>query len=92
VLLFGIGISFTLFTANANSLIQLAAPDHLRGRLIAVYLFAFVGTAPAGGLLAGSLADLGGTQLAFTVAGVTSLVSIVVANAWKTRLTAPALA
>ena len=51
-----------------------AAPDHLRGRLIAVYLFAFVGTAPAGGLLAGSLADLGGTSLAFTVAGVTSLV------------------
>jgi MFS family permease len=92
VLLFGIGISFTLFTANANSLVQLAAPDHLRGRLIAVYLFAFVGTAPAGGLLAGSLADLGGTQLAFTVAGVTSLVSIAVANAWKTRLTAPALA
>jgi MFS family permease len=92
VLLFGIGISFTLFTANANSLIQLAAPDHLRGRLIAVYLFAFVGTAPAGGLLAGSLADLGGTSLAFTVAGVTSLVSIFVANAWKTRLTAPALA
>src|ERR687897_1758070 len=83
VLLFGIGISFTLFTANANSLVQLAAPDHLRGRLIAVYLFAFVGTAPAGGLLAGSLADLGGTQLAFTVAGVTSLASIVVANAWK---------
>ena len=43
--LFGIGVSFTLFTANANALVQLAAPDHLRGRLIAVYLFAFVGVA-----------------------------------------------
>src|SRR6185503_18558177 len=30
-LLFGIGIAFTLFTANANALVQLAAPDHLRG-------------------------------------------------------------
>ena len=45
-LLFGIGISFTLFTANANALVQLAAPDHLRGRLIGLYLFAFLGLAP----------------------------------------------
>ena len=76
LLLLGIGVSFTLFTANANALIQLAAPDHLRGRLIAIYLFAFVGTAPVGGLFAGWLADVGGTSLAFAVAGVTALASI----------------
>ena len=46
-LLFGIGIAFTLFTANANALVQLAAPDHLRGRLIGLYLFAFLGLAPS---------------------------------------------
>jgi MFS family permease len=74
--LFAIGIAFTLFTANANALIQLGAPDHLRGRLIGLYLFAFVGLAPVGGLLAGSLAELGGTSLAFLVAGATSLVAI----------------
>jgi MFS family permease len=85
IILFGIGISFTLFTANANSLVQLAAPDHLRGRLIAVYLFAFVGTAPAGGLLAGTLADLGGTSLAFAVAGVTALATIAVATSRRAR-------
>ncbi|MGH3133607.1 MAG: MFS transporter [Gaiellaceae bacterium] len=80
-LLFGVGISFTLFTANANALVQLGAPDQLRGRLIALYLFAFVGLAPVGGLLAGWLADLGGTSLAFAVAGVTSLVTIGAASA-----------
>ena len=37
-LLFGIGIAFTLFTANANALVQLAAPDHLRGRVVSLYL------------------------------------------------------
>ena len=31
VLLVGVGASFTLFAANANALVQLAAPDHLRG-------------------------------------------------------------
>jgi MFS family permease len=80
VLLFAVGVSFTLFTANANALVQLGAPDHLRGRLIAIYLFAFVGLAPVGGLLAGWLADVGGTPLAFTVAGTTALATIGVAS------------
>ena len=80
-LLFGIGISFTLFTANANALVQLRSPDHLRGRVIGLYLFAFVGLAPVGGLLAGWLAELGGTLLAFAVAGLAALVSIGLANA-----------
>ena len=75
-LLFGIGIAFTLFTANANALVQLAAPDHLRGRLIGLYLFAFLGLAPVGGLFAGWLAQVGGTTLAFAVAGVVSLATI----------------
>jgi MFS family permease len=91
LLLFGIGISFTLFTANANALVQLGAPDYLRGRLIGLYLFAFLGLAPIGGLLAGWLAEVGGTSLAFAVAGVTSLVAIGAANAWRSRAAEPAL-
>ena len=89
VILFGIGVSFTLFTANANSLVQLAAPDYLRGRLIGLYLFAFLGLAPVGGLLAGWLVDVGGTSLAFAVAGVTALGAIGVANAWRPRVVEP---
>jgi MFS family permease len=84
-LLFGIGIAFTLFTANANALVQLGAPDHLRGRLIGLYLLAFAGVAPIGGLFAGWLADIGGTTLAFAVAGVTALAAIGVANALRGR-------
>jgi hypothetical protein len=38
-----------------------------------------------GGLFAGWLAEVGGTQLAFAVAGIVSLASIVVANAWRPR-------
>jgi MFS family permease len=91
VLLVGVGISFTLFTANANALVQLAAPDYLRGRLIGLYLFAFLGLAPVGGLFAGWLAAIGGTSLAFAVAGVTSLATIGVANAWRSRSAEPAL-
>ena len=67
--LFSAGFSFTLLTANANTIIQLRAPDRLRGRLLGVYLFAFAGLAPVGGLVAGWLVDVGGTELSFAVAG-----------------------
>jgi len=85
LLLFAVGAAFTLFTANANALVQLRAPDHLRGRLISLYLFAFLGLAPVGGLFAGWLAHLGGTTLAFTVAGLTSLCAIGIASIRSSR-------
>jgi MFS family permease len=85
VVLFAIGLSFTLFTANANALVQLTAPDHLRGRLIGLYLFAFLGLAPVGGLFAGWLAEIGGTSLAFAVAGLISLATIAIAHASRSR-------
>jgi MFS family permease len=87
ILLFGAGASFTLFTANANALVQLGAPDRLRGRLIGLYLFAFAGVAPIGGLFAGWLADVGGTPLAFAVAGATTVATVVVANTHRSRAT-----
>ncbi|MGH3071134.1 MAG: MFS transporter [Gaiellaceae bacterium] len=73
VLLFVTGVCFTLWTSNANSLLQLRAPDHLRGRVVSLYLWAFAGLAPLGGLLAGWLCEIGGTQLSFGVAGATGL-------------------
>jgi MFS family permease len=74
VLLFATGVCFTLWTSNANSLLQLRAPDHLRGRVVSLYLWAFAGLAPIGGLFAGWLCEVGGTRLSFAVAGTTGLV------------------
>jgi len=68
-LLFLTGLSFTLWTSTANSVLQLGAPDHLRGRVAGLYYFAFNGTGPAAGVLAGWLAAVGGTELAFCVSG-----------------------
>jgi MFS family permease len=79
LLLFVTGTAFTLWTSNANAILQLSAPDHLRGRVVSLFLFAFAGFAPLGGLLAGWLVDLGGTELSFAVAGVTGLVALLYA-------------
>lgn len=72
-LLFIGGIFFTTWSSNANSLVQLAAPDYLRGRLVGLYFFAFAGTGTAGGILSGWLTAAGGTELAFAVAGIAGL-------------------
>jgi MFS family permease len=69
------GVSFTTWSSNANSIVQLAAPDHLRGRVIGLYFFAFAGTGSLGGLISGSLIHVGGTRLAFGVAGVVAIAS-----------------
>ncbi len=90
VILVGIGASFTLFAANANALVQLAAPDELRGRLVALYLFAFVGLAPLGSLLSGTLVAVGGTRLAFVVAGVVGLAATACATMTPHRAPTPA--
>jgi MFS family permease len=86
-LLFVTGIGFTLWTSNSNSSLQLEAPDHLRGRVVGLYYYAFNGAGPIGGLLAGWLCARGGTQLALAVAGTAGLAATV----WSIhRLRAPA--
>jgi MFS family permease len=72
-LLFLAGLAFTVWTSNANATLQLAAPDRLRGRIMGLYYFAFNGAGPAGGMLAGWLAAVGGTALAFSVAGTAAV-------------------
>jgi hypothetical protein len=49
--------------------------------VIGLYFYAFNGTGPLGGLLAGWLCARGGTELAFAVAGVVGLAGTAVAAA-----------
>jgi MFS family permease len=77
------GAGFTLYTSNSNSTLQLIVPDHLRGRVLALYAWVFFGTAPVGGYLAGWLAQHGGTQLAFLVAGTTATVAVACGALWR---------
>ena len=87
LLLFLAGICFTTWSSNSNSLIQLATPDHLRGRVIGIYFFAFAGSGTAGGILAGWLTAAGGTELGFGVAGIAGLATSL--WVWLRSRTAP---
>ncbi len=90
VLLFLIGAGFTAWSANSNAIMQLAAPDHLRGRIIGLYFYAFNGTGAIAGIMTGWLCAAGGTELAFVVSGIVGLVATVgaaLALGWTPRLT-----
>ncbi len=78
VLLFACGIFFTSYTANTNARLQLDTPDHLRGRVLSLYYYAWNGLAPLGGLVVGWLSATGGTELAFSVAGASGLAMAIV--------------
>ncbi len=52
------------YLASANSFIQVSVPDELRGRVMSVYSFVFLGIVPVGNTLMGITADLIGTRQA----------------------------
>jgi MFS family permease len=56
-LLVPVGFSMMVEMSASNTLIQIMVPDRLRGRVMAVYSMMFMGMAPFGALLAGSLAE-----------------------------------
>ncbi|HVS85163.1 MAG TPA: MFS transporter [Gaiellaceae bacterium] len=75
LLLFCVGVGFTSWSANSNALVQLQAPDHLRGRIIGLYFYAFNGTGAVAGLFAGWLCSVGGTELGFAVGGLVGVLA-----------------
>jgi MFS family permease len=57
-LLVTLGFAGILFSTSANTLLQLAVPDELRGRVLSLYMLLFAGSTPIGGLLIGSLSNV----------------------------------
>jgi MFS family permease len=52
-----IGVGFMVQLASSNTIIQTIVREEMRGRVMAFYTMAFMGTAPFGSLLAGGLAS-----------------------------------
>jgi len=64
-----IGAGFMVSLAASNTIIQTLTEEHLRGRVMAFYTMAFLGTAPLGSLLAGVLADRFGEPATIAAGG-----------------------
>lgn len=71
--LFGVGILFILQNALANTLVQLASPDRLRGRVMSVYSLVFQGMQGAGRMQAGVTETFMGAPFAVALGAIASL-------------------
>jgi MFS family permease len=72
-LLVPVGFFMMSQMTSSNTLIQAMVPDHLRGRVMAVYTMMFMGMAPFGSLFAGALAKPLGAPLTITIGAVACL-------------------
>lgn len=72
-LLLPVGFCMMLQMSSSNTLIQAMVPDHLRGRLMAVYSMMFMGMAPLGALLGGASAERLGAPLTVSIGAVACL-------------------
>ena len=73
-LMFLAGWGTIAMAATANTLIQLRAPDELRGRVMSVYTTAFAGSTPIGGIFTGIVAAFGGAALAASLGGILAMI------------------
>jgi MFS family permease len=78
VLLVPAGFCMMIQMASSNTLIQSMVPDRLRGRVMSVYAMTFMGMAPLGALLAGSLAHKLGAPMTVAIGGVVAMVGAAV--------------
>jgi len=83
-LVVGIGLGSMLMVNTINVTVQNSVPDALRGRVMALYVTVFAGTAPLGGLFAGALAEAFGAAFALST-GAALASGVLLMVAWRLR-------
>ncbi len=83
VLIATVGAAQIAFTTVANTTLQTVAPDHLRGRVMSVYLLFFAGSIPLGNLLVGWLSSLYGASIALLICAILSIIVAIAGWVWR---------
>ncbi len=83
VLILLVGFAQVAFSAMANTALQILTPDHLRGRVMSVYMAFFAGSTPIGNLLIGGLSILGGASIALLICAVLASISSLAGWLWR---------
>jgi len=73
-----VGAGMMITMASTNTIVQTIVEEHLRGRVMAFYTMAFLGTAPIGSLLAGVVAEHIGSENTILAGGI----GCVLAGGW----------
>jgi len=75
---FGVGVAFLTTVSSINTSLQSTAPAHVRGRIMSLYVWAFLGISPVGFFLIGAIARLIGSPAAVAInASVVAVLALV---------------
>jgi len=75
VLLVAMGALSVLFIALGNTTLQLTSDPSMRGRVMALWSIAFLGTTPIGGPLIGYISDHSNPRIGLAVGGLSALIA-----------------
>ena len=78
VLMLFTGFGMMVQMASTNTLLQTLVDDDKRGRVMSLYVMAFMGTAPLGSLAAGTLASTFGAPFTILSGGIICLLGVIV--------------
>lgn len=83
VLLAALGFFLIIRNATTNTLLQTAVPDHLRGRVVSVYMVMFIGMTPFGALISGWLAQRFSAPVALQVGAAALFLSATLIDVFR---------
>ena len=69
-MLFGVGFSMVGFFSVTNALLQTLVPDEMRGRVLSMWIFSFIGAMPLGSFAAGAAAERFGAPRTLACGGI----------------------
>lgn len=70
-----VGASSITFIATSNATLQLTAPPEMKGRVMALFAVAFLGTTPIGGPIVGWIAETTDPRIALALGGLVAVVA-----------------
>jgi MFS family permease len=76
IALVGVGAGSVSFLAVGNSTLQLASEPHMRGRVMALWAVAFLGSTPIGGPIAGFVAEHAGGRWALLMGALACFAAV----------------
>jgi MFS family permease len=82
------GMADMISAAYRSTILQVAAPDELRGRIQGVFIVVVAGGPRAGDFMAGSVASVVGERLALVLGGLACIAGVLVSCAAQRRFLA----
>lgn len=78
LMLIPVGFAMMTQMSSSNTLVQAMIPDEIRGRVMSVYSMMFMGMAPLGALLAGTVAEIIGPAETVAIGGSVCIIGSIV--------------